>query len=58
MSPVPEGAEDSDMSPEPETHPDDDDDELEEEPKPVNEGTTLFVRNISFETTEAELYDL
>ncbi|GAA5832198.1 hypothetical protein JCM3766R1_002332 [Sporobolomyces carnicolor] len=58
MSPVPEGGEDSDMSPEPEAHPDDDDDELEEEPKPTNEGTTLFVRNISFETTEAELYDL
>ncbi|GAA5895148.1 mRNA-binding ribosome biosynthesis protein NOP4 [Sporobolomyces salmoneus] len=58
MSPVPEGTEDSDMSPEPETHPDDDDDELEEEPKPPQEGTTLFVRNISFETTEAELYDL
>ncbi|GAA5985623.1 hypothetical protein JCM5350_004113 [Sporobolomyces pararoseus] len=58
MSPVPEGAEDSDMSPEPEAHPDDEDDELEEEPKPTNEGTTLFVRNISFETTEAELYDL
>ncbi|GAA5916402.1 hypothetical protein JCM5296_005648 [Sporobolomyces johnsonii] len=58
MSPVPEGAEDSDMSPEPEQHPDDDDDDLEEEPKAPQEGTTLFVRNISFETTEAELYDL
>ncbi|GAA5924541.1 mRNA-binding ribosome biosynthesis protein NOP4 [Sporobolomyces koalae] len=58
MTPEPVGAEDSDMSPEPEDHPDDDDDELEEEPKPSNEGTTLFVRNISFETTEAELYDL
>ncbi|KAM0753277.1 hypothetical protein T439DRAFT_378975 [Meredithblackwellia eburnea MCA 4105] len=65
MSPVPEGEsdeEDEDMSPVPEgaEHPDDDDDELEEEPKaPAPDiGTTLFVRNMSFEATEAELYDL
>ncbi|GAA6062588.1 hypothetical protein JCM10212_004183 [Sporobolomyces blumeae] len=60
MSPVEAGKdedEDEDVS-EPEAHPDDDDDELEEEPQPENKGTTLFVRNISFETTEAELYDL
>jgi len=54
MTPEPVGAEESDI----ESHPDDDNDDLEEEPQPVNEGTTLFVRNISFETTEAELYDL
>lgn len=53
----------SDMSPEPmevEAHPDDDDDELEEEPKgpEPEKGMTLFVRNMSFEATEAELYDL
>lgn len=58
MSPVPEGADD--MTPEPEHHPDDDDDELDEEPKgpAPPKGTTLFVRNMSFEATEAELYDL
>jgi nucleolar protein 4 len=56
----------SDMTPEPmelppvEDHPDDDDDELEEEPKgpEPEKGMTLFVRNMSFEATEAELYDL
>ncbi|GAA5885113.1 hypothetical protein JCM6882_007233 [Rhodosporidiobolus microsporus] len=37
---------------------DDDMSDLEEEPKPKQEGTTLFVRNMSFEATEAELYDL
>jgi len=56
--------EDSDMSPVPEAalseHPSDDDDELDEEPKapPPTQGTTLFVRNIVFEATEAEVYDL
>ena len=62
MSPVPEGADDEDveMSPEPERHADDDDDELEEEPVGPEppKGTTLFIRNMSFEATEAELYDL
>ncbi|KAI5481162.1 hypothetical protein MNV49_005597 [Pseudohyphozyma bogoriensis] len=49
----------SDLKDEDEPHPDDDDDELEEEPKaPVPKGTTLFVRNIVFEATEAEVYDL
>lgn len=57
MSPVPEGA---DASPEPARHADDDDDELDEEPKGPEpaKGTTLFVRNMSFEATESELYDL
>ena len=62
MSPVPEGAEDEDveMSPEPERHADDDDDELDEEPVGPEppKGTTLFIRNMSFEATESELYDL
>lgn len=54
-SPVPVGAEDAD-----EHHSDDDDDELDEEPKGPEppKGTTLFVRNIVFEATEAEVYDL
>lgn len=41
-------------------HADDDDDELDEEPQAPEapKGTTLFVRNMSFEATEAELYDL
>jgi nucleolar protein 4 len=56
MSPVPEGAEEE----EEERHADDDDDELEEEPQGPEpaKGTTLFVRNMSFEATESELYDL
>lgn len=60
MSPVPEGADDVEMSPEPERHADDDDDELDEEPVGPEppKGTTLFIRNMSFEATEAELYDL
>ncbi|GAA5829095.1 hypothetical protein JCM11251_004123 [Rhodosporidiobolus azoricus] len=37
---------------------DDDLSDLEEDSKPKQEGTTLFVRNMSFEATEAELYDL
>jgi nucleolar protein 4 len=36
----------------------DSEDEEEEDAKPKQEGTTLFVRNMSFEATEAELYDL
>lgn len=56
MTPIPEGA-DEEMS---EHHDDDDDDELDEEPKGPEppKGTTLFVRNMSFEATESELYDL
>lgn len=56
MSPVPEGAEDEESV----HHADDDDDELDEEPKGPEppKGTTLFVRNMSFEATESELYDL
>lgn len=56
MSPVPEGAENDEVP----HHADDDDDELDEEPKGPEppKGTTLFVRNMSFEATESELYDL
>ncbi|KAK4701504.1 nucleolar protein 4, partial [Phenoliferia sp. Uapishka_3] len=59
---------DSDLEPiaykseesEDEHHADDDDDKLDEEPEAPEppKGTTLFVRNMSFEATEAELYDL
>lgn len=60
MSPVPEGAEDEEEEVEEARHADDDDDELDEEPKGPEppKGTTLFVRNMSFEATESELYDL
>ncbi|GAA5822358.1 hypothetical protein JCM3770_000533 [Rhodotorula araucariae] len=65
MSPVPEDLDaDSDMSPEPvsaaerNAHKNDGLSDEEEEEKPQQKGTTLFVRNISFEATEAELYDL
>ncbi|GAA5872851.1 hypothetical protein JCM3774_006347 [Rhodotorula dairenensis] len=58
-SPVPEDLEDRDTTPQPVSgaHNDGLDDDEEEE-KPKAQGTTLFVRNISFEATEAELYDL
>jgi len=68
MSPVPEDLDaDSDMSPEPvgaaerrrAEHKDDGlSDEGEEDKPQQQKGTTLFVRNMSFEATEAELYDL
>lgn len=67
MSPVPEDLEeDSDMSPEPvgaaerrkAEHKDDGLSDEGEEDKPQQKGTTLFVRNMSFEATEPELYDL
>lgn len=60
MSPVPEGADDEEEEQVEERHADDDDDELEEEPVGPEppKGTTLFVRNMSFEATESELYDL
>ncbi|BGP37418.1 RNA recognition motif-containing protein [Rhodotorula kratochvilovae] len=65
MSPVPEDLDaDSDMSPEPvsaaqrNAHKGDGLSDDEEGEKPQQKGTTLFVRNISFEATEAELYDL
>lgn len=35
-----------------------DDNDDEDDDKPAEKGTTLFVRNISFESTEPELYDL
>lgn len=59
-SPVPEDLEDRDTTPQPVGDAEDDglDDDEEEEEKPKAQGTTLFVRNISFEATEAELYDL
>lgn len=58
MSPVPEGEDEEAMDDD--KHADDDDDELDEEPVGPEppKGTTLFVRNMSFEATEAELYDL
>lgn len=62
MSPVPEDLEqDSDMSPEPVGADERDQEDDEEEEKGAQEderGSTLFVRNMSFEATEAELYDL
>lgn len=58
-SPVPEDLEDRDTTPQPVGGAEDDGlDDDEEEAKPKAQGTTLFVRNISFEATEAELYDL
>lgn len=71
MTPVPEGDEseeeddDSDTDPIPvgldndgQNEEKDSEDEESEDEKPKQEGTTLFVRNMSFEATEAELYDL
>ncbi|GAA6041866.1 hypothetical protein NBRC10512_000543 [Rhodotorula toruloides] len=63
MSPVPEDLEqDSDMSPQPVGAGDrDEEGEEEEDEKDSQEdqqNATLFVRNMSFEATEAELYDL
>lgn len=62
MSPVPEGEDDEDIDEDaleaPEvTSDEEDDDDDDEASKPV-EGTTLFVRNIQFEATEDELYNL
>jgi nucleolar protein 4 len=55
----PEDLEDRDTTPQPVGGAEDDGlDDDEEEEKPKAQGTTLFVRNISFEATEAELYDL
>ncbi|KAL8293625.1 hypothetical protein RQP46_000326 [Phenoliferia psychrophenolica] len=56
LEPIAMGASDDES----EKHADDDDDELDEEPQAPEppKGTTLFVRNMSFEATEAELYDL
>ncbi|GEM09294.1 ribosomal processing [Rhodotorula toruloides] len=62
MSPVPEDLEqDSDMSPEPvgaEHEEVDDEEDEEKDAQEDQQNATLFVRNMSFEATEAELYDL
>lgn len=59
-SAVPEDLEDRDTTPQPLASGANDAMSEDEEKEPVKkaEGTTLFVRNISFEATEAELYDL
>ncbi|GAA5973338.1 hypothetical protein JCM11641_003079 [Rhodosporidiobolus odoratus] len=67
MSPVPEGEDSEEEDEDSDTEPvalgaagADEDDGMSDigEPKQQQQGTTLFVRNMSFEATEAELYDL